>query len=136
MKHLLLPLICSALALAPISSPAADKTTDGPRIEFKQKAHDFGSIREKGDPATCAFEFTNTGSQPLVIVSAYASCGCTRPEAPTKPVAPGKKGKIKVTFNPRNRPGEFTKTITVRTNDPKNKKTKLKISGFVTPADQ
>lgn len=76
------------------------------------------------------FEFTNEGDANLVIVDASADCGCTVPEYPTAPIAPGKKGKIKVTFNPLFRPGAFDKVVTVRTNG-KQKKVRLKISGTV-----
>ena len=77
---------------------------EGPGIEFSVTSHDFGNIDEDGDPVSCEFEFTNTGDEPLVIVSANASCGCTRPEFPKKPIKPGKTGKIKVTYLPKGRP--------------------------------
>ena len=54
------------------------------------------------------------------------------------PVQPGKKGVIKVTYNQKGRPGEFSKTITVRTNakEGKYKKVVLKIKGNVIPAPE
>ena len=73
------------------------------------------------------------GDTPLVIISANATCGCTRPKYPTDPVKPGGKGVIKVTYLPKGRPGEFEKTVKVRTNSKKNKKVVLKISGVVVP---
>ena len=128
-----------ALALVVTASVAAlaagSKTSDGPSIEFKQLKHDFGTIEEDGGPVSCEFSYTNTGSAPLLIINATASCGCTRPEYPKKPVAAGKSEKIKVTYLPKGRPGEFNKTITIRTNDKHHKKVTLKISGFVNPAN-
>ena len=53
---------------------------------------------------------------PLVITRVIASCGCTTPEWPKEPVAPGKSAEIKVTFDPANRPGPFTKTISIYSN--------------------
>ena len=38
------------------------------------------------------FKFTNTGEGPLIISSAQGSCGCTVPEYPNAPVAPGEEG--------------------------------------------
>lgn len=99
-------------------------------IDFKNKSHNFGTIREADGPVTTEFAFKNSGDAPLVIVSAVASCGCTSPEYPRQPIAPGEKGVIKVTYNPAGRPGEFSKTITVRTPD---KRVKLKIKGNVIP---
>ncbi len=102
-----------------------------PVITLAEKSFDFGQISEDGGSVTHEFVFTNTGTAPLVIVSATASCGCTKPEFPAKPVKPGEKGKIKVTYNPKGRPGKFSKTITVRTNDARNSRIKLRITGDV-----
>ncbi len=104
-----------------------------PTVVFDTKSHDFGTIKESDGPVTCEFTFTNTGTEPLVIISANASCGCTRPEYPKKPINPGKSDKIKVTYLPMGRPGEFNKTIKVRTNAERPKSVSLKISGVVIP---
>ncbi len=114
-------------------APKQDKTekAQGADIRFNEKQYDFGTIPEDGGPVTHFFEFTNTGSSPLVIISATASCGCTRPTYPTEPIAPGKKGKIKVTFLPEGRPGEFDKVVKVRTNAKSGQKVSLKICGTV-----
>lgn len=105
------------------------------RINFDNMTYDFGVIHESAGPVSTEFRFTNSGDAPLVIVSASASCGCTRPTFPEKPVAPGKSGKIKVTYNPAGRPGEFSKTVKVRTNAKNGKKINLKITGTVVPKD-
>lgn len=102
-------------------------------ITFTEKNHDFGNIKENGGPVTATFSFVNDGDTPLVIISANATCGCTRPKYPTDPVKPGGKGVIKVTYLPKGRPGEFEKTVKVRTNSKKNKKVVLKITGVVIP---
>ena len=99
---------------------------------FEVKSHDFGTIKEANGPVTCTFEFTNTGDKPLLIIDATASCGCTRPEYPTKPIKPGKKGKIKVTYSPIGRPGAFKKTVKIKTNG-KERATTLRIEGTVIP---
>ena len=99
---------------------------------FEVKSHDFGTIKEANGPVTCTFEFTNTGDKPLLIIDATASCGCTRPEFPTKPIKPGKKGKIKVTYSPIGRPGAFKKTVKIKTNG-KERTTTLRIEGTVVP---
>ena len=120
-------------ALMCLTAFAADKGEAA--ITLASKSYDFGNIRESAGPVTTEFEFVNTGDAPLVIISAVASCGCTRPVYPQAPVKPGKSGKIKVTFLPQGRPGEFSKSIKVRTNAKKNKKFTLRISGVVIPKD-
>ena len=104
---------------------------NGPEMTFEAKTHDFGTIKEVDGPVTHIFEFTNTGNEPLVIINVNASCGCTRPEYSKEPIRPGKKGKIKVTYNPAGRPGEFDKEVKIRTNG--NKRPILRITGVVVP---
>ena len=99
---------------------------------FAVKSHDFGTIKEANGPVSCTFEFINTGDKPLLIIDATASCGCTRPEYPTKPIKPGKKGKIKVTYSPIGRPGSFKKSVKIKTNG-KERTTTLRIEGTVIP---
>ena len=103
----------------------------GAEMTFNEKTHDFGTIKEANGPVTHTFEFTNTGGEPLVIINVNASCGCTRPEYPKEPIMPGKKGKVKVTFNPAGRPGEFSKEVKIRTNG--DKRPILCITGTVIP---
>lgn len=100
---------------------------------FESKQHDFGYIKEDGGLVSCNFEFTNTGKKPLIIIDAVASCGCTRPEYPKRPIQPGAKGNIKVTYNPLGRPGAFRKDVKVRTNG-KDKRITLFIIGSAIPA--
>lgn len=132
-----LPLILSVLFISGATARAVadERNADdksGPAINFTEKTYNFGFIPESGGPVTHFFEFTNTGDAPLVIISATASCGCTRPTYPTEPIAAGKKGKIKVTYLPEGRPGEFDKVIKVRTNVKDSKKISLRIQGTVT----
>ncbi|MDO5571821.1 MAG: DUF1573 domain-containing protein [Bacteroidales bacterium] len=101
-------------------------------ITFSRTTHDFGDIEEENGKATTEFEFTNTGNAPLLITRTAASCGCTTPEYPKEPIAPGKKGVVKVTYNPANRPGAFQKQVYVYANtDPE--RSSLVIKGKVIP---
>lgn len=92
------------------------KPLKGPIIQFKESNHDFGTIDE-GIKATYEFEFTNKGDSDLLLMTVQASCGCTVPTWPRKPIKPGEKGIISVVFNSSGRAGEnFHKSITVSTN--------------------
>ncbi len=98
-------------------------------IKFEKTVHDFGKFTENNSVMTCSFLFTNTGKAPLIITQCVASCGCTIPMYSDKPIAPGKTGTIKVTYNGKGRlPGQFKKIITVMTNA-SNKLTRLYIQG-------
>lgn len=101
-----------------------------PSLQFEKKIHDFGSVKEDGGVVAYTFEFTNKGASPLVIHSVRASCGCTTPEWTRTPIQPGGKGTLKATFDPRNRPGNFNKSITV-TSNAENASEILRITGRV-----
>ena len=45
---------------------------------YSKEAHDFGKV-EQGKPVTFEFVFKNTGTEPVIITDATASCGCTNP---------------------------------------------------------
>lgn len=77
---------------------------------------DFGDIQEAGGPATHVFKIKNEGEVALVVTKVVASCGCTTPDWTKEPIPSGGTGEIKVTYDPTNRPGPFTKTISVYSN--------------------
>ena len=128
MKRFIFTLIAICVASVGFIMKAED---NGPVMTFEEKIHDFGTIKEADGPVSYSFEFTNTGNEPLVIINVNASCGCTRPEYSKEPIRPGKKGEIKVTYNPAGRPGEFDKEVKIRTNG--NKRPILRITGVVVP---
>lgn len=116
--------------LATIAWPgvyAADKL---PHIAFEETEHDFGSFSEEMNNVSCEFKFTNTGDAPLIITQASATCGCTRPQYPQKPIGPGESGTVSVTYNAKGRPGAFHKNIYVYSNS-EPAKTTLTIKGNV-----
>ena len=143
MKQVITRMVCltALLWVFALTAVADDKGTDTNKkvkakaiAMFTEKNHDFGYIKEEKGAVSHDFEFENVGDEPLIILSATASCGCTRPEYPTKPIKPGKKGKIKVTFSPIGRPGPFRKEIRVKTNG-RNKMVRLHIEGSVIGKD-
>jgi len=84
-------------------------------INFEETNFDFGEIQE-GTVATHEFTFTNSGDQPLVLSSVKASCGCTTPSWTREPIMPGKTGQVSASYNSKNRPGGFHKSITITSN--------------------
>jgi len=76
---------------------------------------DMGKVKE-GQVVEVSFRFKNTGTKPLVIMDVTASCGCTVPEKPEQPFAPGEEGVIKAKFDSKGRPGENRKHISVDAN--------------------
>jgi len=98
------------------------------KIEFKQEIIDYGEIT-KGSDGVRKFEFTNTGTAPLIISRVYSSCGCTIPKKPEEPIAPGESGVIEVKYDTK-RVGPIRKTITVYSNAEEPTKA-IKIKGTI-----
>ena len=105
---------------------------NGTQISADELTYNFGTIAEADGLASHTFVVKNTGDAPLVITRITASCGCTQPEWTKAPIAPGKTGNVKVTYNPKGRPGPFYKTISIFSNGKKGSYT-LAIKGNVTP---
>lgn len=87
-----------------------------PQLAIENRVHDFGAIQEDNGLVTTTFEFTNNGDAPLVINRVLASCGCATPDWTREPIPAKGKGNIQVTYNPKGRPGPFSKSVTVRSN--------------------
>ena len=94
-----------------ISAFAQEKVA---KIEFKTDVIDYGTI-EKGADGLRVFEFTNTGTAPLIISRVTSTCGCTVPKKPERPILPGEKGEIEVKYDTQ-RVNPIRKTITVLSN--------------------
>ena len=111
-------------------------TTKTPSIEgagmvFENETIDYGTIQHNAE-GTREFVLTNNGNKPLTIDSTQGSCGCTVPTKPEKPIQPGEKGVIKVHYA-TDRVGQFTKTVTVKSNAVGQETKVLTIKGNVLP---
>lgn len=109
---------------------AQEVAKNGPEITFEKTTHQFGEIPFNGN-GTYEFVFKNTGNEPLILSQPKSSCGCTVPEWPKKPILPGETDVIKVTYKNTNRPGSFSKYVTIFSNAMTNKEVKLYIKGKV-----
>ncbi|CAL2104251.1 conserved exported protein of unknown function likely involved in colony spreading and cell motility [Tenacibaculum sp. 190130A14a] len=98
-------------------------------FKFVTETIDYGKVAY-GSEGKRTFEFTNIGDAPLIIKDIKSTCGCTVPKKPEKPIMPGEKGQIEVSYDTK-RPGGFSKAITIMSNA-KKKRRMLKIKGFIT----
>jgi hypothetical protein len=97
-------------------------------ISFAEELHHFGTVEVESENLY-AFEFTNTGSEPLEISNAKGSCGCTVPNWPKEPIMPGQTATIDVKFTPNaGQAGqEVEKVVTVTANTvPENTMVRIK----------
>ena len=114
---------------------SASQTSDKQAaITFDKKEHDFGTVLQ-GEVVTYSFHFTNTGNAPLLISSVNSSCGCTVGDYPREPIAPGKGGVIKATYDSKSHYGMQNRSLTVMANT-MPAKTILHIKAKVMTANQ
>jgi hypothetical protein len=100
-----------------------------PSIFFEDVVFNFDTISIY-ESVEHVFDYSNKGMAPLLITSAFSSCGCVIPEWSKQPIGPNEKGCIRVRYYP-NKTGSFTKAIVVKSNDESFPQIVLRINGFV-----
>ena len=134
MKKAVFTLVLMLMAVMSFNKAAA-QIESGPKIDFTKETHDYGTIKYGAD-GSCSFEFKNTGNAPLIISNAKGSCGgCTVPEWPKEPIAPGAKASIKVKYDTK-RPGAINKSVTITSNAVNEPTKVIRIKGNVLPAPE
>lgn len=130
MKKVILSFLLAFVSIA-YTNVASAQIETGAKIEFKKETHDYGTVKfgENGD---CTFEFKNTGNEPLIISNAKGSCGCTVPDWPKEPIAPGETGKITVHYDTQ-RAGAINKSVTINSNAINEPIKVIRIKGNVLP---
>jgi len=115
MKKAILTFGMMLLAVMAFNVSAQDAVqVGGAEISFEKEVHDYGVMEQNGN-GQCEFVFTNTGTEPLLITNARGSCGCTVPEWPREPIAPGASSAIKVKYDTK-RIGLINKSVTITSN--------------------
>lgn len=126
MRRSILSMAFVAFGLTAIQAqPASTDQNWTPTIKFQNETHDYGTIKNGAD-GTCEFAFENTGKEPFVISNARGSCGCTVPDWPKEPIAPGKSGVIKVSYDTK-RSGAINKNVTLTIQNAGKDKTGTKV---------
>jgi len=101
-----------------------------PQVVFKEKEWNFGKIKQ-GEVVSHEFIFHNEGTAPLKIIRVTTSCGCTAALVSETEIAPGKEGRLKVTFDSHGYSDKVIKYIFFDTNDPKTPQVELTITAQV-----
>lgn len=121
MKKLLLGILVLSSTSLFAQTATTPKVTPTPAVATKKaddiaklnvETYNFGKIKQNV-PATAIFIVTNIGKEPLLIDQATPTCGCTISDYTKSPIAPGKTGTIKATYNAA-AVGPINKTLTVK----------------------
>jgi hypothetical protein len=97
-----------------LASNVVDPATAA-ELKFETPSYDLGELPEAAK-VDHYVKFTNTGKSPLIIKKAVGSCGCTVPEWPKDPIAPGASDSLKISYNAQGKHGKQTNTVTLTTN--------------------
>lgn len=105
----------------------------GPAIACEKVVYDFGEVLE-GAEVVHNFEIRNVGVSPLSILDIDTSCGCTAAKVDTTEIAPGSSVVLHVTLlTSETRVGTNSQQISVYTNDRRNSRLRLKLTGTIVP---
>ena len=99
------------MAFASLTSAVAQKKANEV-AKLDTETFDFGKVKQNV-PSVATFIVTNIGTEPLIIEAANPTCGCTISDYTKAPIAAGKTGYIKATFNAA-AVGGIHKTLTVK----------------------
>ena len=114
MKKLLIVLFC-LLTGAGLQVNAQNKA-QGPVFKFEGgDTYDFGVIK-RGPGAKHTFEFTNVGTEPIIVMNVTPSCGCTNVDWSKNPVLPGQKGFVQLELKTEEQHGVFNKEVYIQSN--------------------
>ncbi|TAG30824.1 MAG: DUF1573 domain-containing protein [Verrucomicrobia bacterium] len=71
------------------------------------------------------FKFQNTGTAMVYITQVHSGCGCTVPNWPREPIAPGATGVLPVSYDPEGKQGRQTQRIHVDTSDQQSRELRI-----------
>lgn len=87
-----------------------------PSVRFTPTRFDLGQVPERRGIVCREFSVENTGSAPLLLLKTETACSCTKVLYSKKPLLPGQKALLKVSYDPRKQNGAFLKAIKVFVN--------------------
>jgi len=104
------------------------------RAELKWEQTEVELHPQIGDAeAVGHFKYSNPGDKPVRFTSVKTSCGCTTAKHKDV-VAPGESGEIAATFKIGGAIGAQSKTVTVESDDPKQRVTVLTLRAVIAQA--
>lgn len=93
---------------------AVDNSQNAGKVEWLDRQITTGNV-PFGQSVSREFRVKNISSENLMILQVKSSCHCTVTEWDQSPIAPGKTGQIKVTYDSQ-KEGDFYRIVSVITN--------------------
>lgn len=104
--------------------------TNGAEFSFLETTVKFPDTKE-GVVLKHSFAFQNTGDEPLIVTNYKVACSCTKVQYPKKPIPPGGKGEITISFDTKGKYGFQKRRIELESNVKKKRLLTFKV--FVIP---
>lgn len=102
----------------------------GPRIVIEPAEHDFGPTRQD-QKLVYDFLVLNTGDQDLSLLRIATSCGCTAALPAERVVPPGGSTSLTVTLETRKYKGVLERSVSVASNDKRQRVATVRVKAFV-----
>lgn len=104
----------------------------GALLVLSPNLYEYGDIDISNIPSgKLTIEFTNNGTQPLIVSNVRGCCGSSILEWTQGPIMPGQTGSVTVQLRiPRN-PGAFGRTVTFTSNSSDNSQHVYRITGRI-----
>ncbi|MBK6994307.1 MAG: DUF1573 domain-containing protein [Lewinellaceae bacterium] len=96
------------------SLKCVDNSQNAGKVEWLERQVNTGNV-PFGQAVTREFRVKNISSENLMILQVKSTCHCVTSEWDQDPIAPGKTGIIKVTYDGQ-REGDFYRIVSVITN--------------------
>ncbi len=107
----------------------ANDPSCGPKIEFSETTHDFGTINTK-DGGFYVFHYSNIGDQPLIVSDVLTNCGCLSTQWSPEPLNPGQSDSISIQITTQQL-GNLMKAVVIRSNAANEPVVTLRMTGKV-----
>lgn len=131
-----------AQELIPLTRAALDSLMNPPLmkegekiLKFSQTQQTIGTIHELDTPRTVHFSFRNLSANDVTITRVRTFCGCTVSTFSKRPLKPGEKGSVSLTYHPKNHPGSINECAYIYTTVSPHPVARLAILGEVLQAD-
>jgi hypothetical protein len=110
---------------------AVDNSQNAGKVEWLDRQISTGNV-PFGQAVSREFRVKNVSNENLILLQVKSSCHCTITEWQREPIAPGKIGTIKVTYDGQ-KEGDFYRIVTVFTNFDSMQGVPLALVGKVDP---
>lgn len=100
------------------------------KMEFKNTSLELKNLKADDQSTTATYTFKNTGNQPVIITRVTPLSASIQTDWTKEPIAPGKKGEIRLSFIPIRLSDQFNIKIYVYTNG--IGRTELSLKGNIT----